>query len=90
MGVEVGDLVHVLLGDEVQHLGHVAVLDDGHALHRALALHTHAVHAVAAAGAAQLAQAVEAWPGGPGGPGGHGGALWPPPPLPSDLHSEVG
>lgn len=54
------------------------VLDDGHALDRALALHPDAVHIVAAAGAAQLAQAVEI------GQGGHG-AL-----LPFDCPAEEG
>lgn len=54
------------------------VLDDGHALDRALALHPDAVHVVAAAGAAQLAQAVEI------GQGGHG-AL-----LPFDCPAEEG
>lgn len=54
------------------------VLDDGHALDRALALHPDTVHVVAAAGAAQLAQAVEI------GQGGHG-AL-----LPFDCPAEEG
>lgn len=35
------------------------ILNDGHALDRALAFHPDAVDAVAAAGAAELAQAVE-------------------------------
>lgn len=37
----------------------MTVLDDGHALDRALALHTDAVNLLAPVGAAQLAQAVE-------------------------------
>lgn len=43
------------------------ILDDGHALDRALAFHPDAVDILAAAGAAQLAQAVEI------GHSGHGG-----------------
>lgn len=60
-GVEVRELVHVLFGNEVQHLGHMPVLDDGHAFDRALAFHSDAVHTVALAvvGAAQFAQTVE-------------------------------
>lgn len=67
--VQVGHLLHVLLGDEVQDLGYVPVLDDGHALDGALALHPDPFHVVAAAGAAQLAQAVEV------GQGRHGALL---------------
>lgn len=62
-------MLHVLLGNEVQDLGHVPVLDDGHALDGAFALHPDPVHAVAAARAAQLAQAVEV------GQGRHGALL---------------
>lgn len=57
--VEVGHLLHVLFRNQVQDLSHMPILDDGHALDRALALHPHAVDIVAAAGAAQFAQAVE-------------------------------
>lgn len=42
------------------------ILDDGHALDRALAFHPDAVDIVATAGAAKLAQAVEIWQGGHG------------------------
>lgn len=47
----------------------MSILDDGHALDRALAFHPDAVDTVAAAGAAQLAQAVEI------GQSGHGALL---------------
>lgn len=58
-----------MFGNEVQDLGHLPILDDGHALDRALALHPDAVDIVAAAGAAQLAQTVET------GQSGHGALL---------------
>lgn len=57
MGVEVGQLLHVLFRNEVQDLSHMPILDDGHALYRALAFHPDTVNTVA--GAAELAQAVE-------------------------------
>ncbi|KAG7230081.1 hypothetical protein INR49_009801 [Caranx melampygus] len=69
VGVEVGQLLHVLFGNEVQDLSHMSILNDGHALDRALAFHPDAVDTVAAAGAAQLAQAVEI------GQSGHGALL---------------
>lgn len=67
--VEEGQLLHVLFRDEVQDLSYVSVLDDGHALHRALALHPDTVNTVAAVGAAQLPKAVQI------GQGGHGALL---------------
>jgi len=57
--VEEGQLLHVLFRDEVQDLSYVPVLDDGHALDRALSLHPDVVDTAAATGAAQLAKAVE-------------------------------
>lgn len=69
--VDEGELLHVLFGDEVQDLGHVSVLDDGHPLDGALAFDPHAadaVDAVAPAGAAQLPQAVEVGKSGHGVP----------------------
>ena len=60
VGVEEGELLqNGLFGDEVEHLRHMAVLDDGHTLDGAAALDVPVLHALAAARAAQLAQAVE-------------------------------
>ena len=68
VGVEEGQLLHHgLLGDEVEHLRDLAVLDDGHAAHRVLPLHPVQYQGVVgAAGAADAPQGAEA------GQGGHG------------------
>ena len=68
VGVEEGQLLHHgLLGDEVEHLCDLAILDDGHAAHRVLPLDAvQHQRVVSVAGATDAAQAAEA------GEGGHG------------------